>query len=249
VRAGSGCFRQTLPVIERIVKRWWVWAAIWPLFFVPVALEVPGSPRIRALHAALAWVAGFLLISLRTAVRFRAFGVPLRMLIWRRRTATIPPSLDDQLPKLFWVVRNREPARAEALFLRGALLQPECVAYSALLTVAFTSALIRTAERESTRPETARANILEDARDAATVLPVQQDTDTLDRWADQLSGGVSSYALRRPVEFTAMHLASLVAIGAGAAQLARLDREQMYQVWDAVSYHFSHGGTVPATWQ
>jgi len=253
------CRRECGPTGERVgsnawqavavKRRVWAFVLLWPLTVAAIALLLNAHRSAVFRVAVAAVVYGCVVAALSALVVVRALlnGVPLRDVFFRRRTSSIPVAVSDTLPKVMWVVRNREPARLRPLLLDGPLLARDNIAYTALLAPWLAAALVK---RASTDPTAADDHAIFDAAlEAAAILPTAADPQTVQRWLTQLRGGEVSYRIDRPSQFTFTDLSALLAIGAGAATAAALGRQEIYSQYTSVANAFTHGQRVPAAWR
>ena len=189
------------------------------------------GPAAGAALAAIYFVSWLVLPIVRLRVRLGR-GTGLGVVPGKPRRSP-PAQVDDELPKLVWVLRNREPARARMVLMEGALLQRENVYATTPLAIWLSAALVRTAVG-ATPAEDDLAQLADQIVDIAPELPFEVESEVLQRWQDQLRGHKRSYQFTQPLDFTVTHLAAIAVVGAGAATMAGLSRDRIYALYGEV---------------
>jgi hypothetical protein len=231
------------------MKPKWGFVLLWPITVAFVAIvSLSGYGWLVQWGTGLLVYVGMVSVLLSlVALRARGSGRRLQLRPSRRRTSRIPDAVTDTLPKAVWVVRNREPARAERILLDGPLLKPGNVAYTAVLAPALAIALIQVADGQSLDDD-ARTGLLAESEEVAEVLPVAVDSAHLGEWLEQLTGGTVTHRFNRAGDFDLAALACLLVISAAAASRGGLMRPQIYRHYQAIEASFEHGYKFPPGW-
>jgi hypothetical protein len=185
--------------------------------------------RVLTFGAALLLVLVIPLIRLRirTGVRLTFASGPGKVL----RSA--PDDVDQALPKLVWVLRNREPARVRSILMDGPLLRRDNLAATAQLATWLSAALVRLAVGAAPDQSALKA-LRDEIGHVVAVTPVYVEDDDIASWETQLRGGEPTHRLSQPFDLTVTHLAVVAAIGAAAATMAGLDRAGIYDLYAQV---------------
>ena len=209
------------------------------------------SWSLRLIVAASLYLGLLAFIVVVAAVRLRLSGAPVRGLFRReiwvapRRTSNIPAPVEEYLPKLVWVARNREPARLRPLLIDGPLLTRDNIRYTAVLATSLAASLVERVAQSSADGDKAIEDLLTEALDIAPLLPVEPGSEALSAWLTQFRGGEMTYRFPGWVGFELSHLCALIALGAGAATKTALGRQEIFDQYHDVADAFTHGHRMP----
>lgn len=179
-----------------------------------------------------------------------ARGIPLRALIRGRQTSAIPDDVAEYLPKIMWVLRNREPGRLRPLLLDGPLLSPDNIRYTEVLATLLAGEFVgRAMKAAASSEQTARVTLIHDALLVGAAIPTLLDEDLVERWMRHLLGEAVSHSFERPGDFTFQDLSALLALGAAAATQAQLNRAAIYRQYEMISELYSYGHRIPGSWK